>query len=401
MNNDTSNLNNNVALLNLWGTKNYGAILTSYGLQQFLSKNNYSSQLVRYILNEDLEAQNDVFDQFAIAELSVTPPIANYDQLVKLNDHFDNFIVGSDQIWRGICTYYFDYYFYLDFVKNEKRKIACAASFGKAELARLPIIHEIASQLLSRFNLITVREKSAVAVCQRELGALATHVIDPVFYLSEGDWSALANKSTRALPERFAATYLLDSASVETAVAPLVDNIPFINIVQNENTPASIYDWLKAIRDCSCLITDSFHGMCFGLIFNKPMVVIANYQRGVDRFTSILKQLALMDRLVDDISQIPPHLLTEAPFADVERVLLDKLTHDATSILLDALQCPPKESEVDFAALAKKDARWHKSPSALWLKVKSLLGYFLAPKHNRWTHKEVYKDIKTRLKIKQ
>ncbi len=391
-------LNRKVALLNLWGTKNYGAILTSYGLQQFLSKHQYTSQLVRYIINSTLN-QDDVFDAFALAELSLTPYIANYKDLSKLNETYDNFIVGSDQIWRGICTFYFDYFFYLDFVQTKKRKIACAASFGKNELGRLPIIVKNAAQLLKRFDHISVREKSGVDVCKRELSAQATHVLDPVFYLPVDKWSELADKATRDLPDKFVASYLLNASSVDATIAPLMGDTPVIDIVKNEKDEASVYSWLKAIRDCSCLITDSFHGMCFGLIFNKPLAIIANYQRGIDRFTSILEQLSLMDRMVDDISQVSLEFLQREPLDEERLKHLRHLVESSTQSLLHALEQEPKQVEIDIKALAKKDLLWHCSPSALWLLTRSLAGYFLGPKYNQWYHKEVYKDLKTRLRI--
>ena len=68
-----------------------------------------------------------------------------------------------------------------------------------------------------------------------------------------------------------------------------------------ENTLPNIWaaDWLKCFAKSKFVITDSFHGMCFALIFNKPFIVIANYGRGIERFESLLDMCNLNDRLID------------------------------------------------------------------------------------------------------
>ncbi|MCS3161253.1 polysaccharide pyruvyl transferase family protein [Bacteroides faecis] len=57
--------------------------------------------------------------------------------------------------------------------------------------------------------------------------------------------------------------------------------------------------WLRAFMDADMVIVDSFHGMVFSIIFNKPFWVIGNANRGMSRFTSLLKVFHLEDRLLD------------------------------------------------------------------------------------------------------
>lgn len=46
------------------------------------------------------------------------------------------------------------------------------------------------------------------------------------------------------------------------------------------------------------IVTDSFHGTVFSILFNKPFVVLGNELRGQARFVSLLKIFGLEDRLV-------------------------------------------------------------------------------------------------------
>lgn len=98
---------------------------------------------------------------------------------------------------------------------------------------------------------------------------------------------------------------------------------------------ATIYEWVRAFQDCKCVITDSFHGTCFAIIFNKPFLCIKNAQRGATRFTSLLKQFGLEDRLIHSHEELPGkiHLLR---FMDEDAVSLKK--HSLKQRALDWLQ---------------------------------------------------------------
>lgn len=68
-----------------------------------------------------------------------------------------------------------------------------------------------------------------------------------------------------------------------------------------------VEDWLKGFRDSDYVITDSFHGTVFAIIFNKPFITILNRERGVDRFNTLLGLFGLSDRLItshDELERI-------------------------------------------------------------------------------------------------
>lgn len=62
----------------------------------------------------------------------------------------------------------------------------------------------------------------------------------------------------------------------------------------------SIENWLASFDQAKYVITDSFHGSVFSIIFNKPFITIGNKERGMSRFNSLLKQFNLEDRLLVD-----------------------------------------------------------------------------------------------------
>lgn len=89
----------------------------------------------------------------------------------------------------------------------------------------------------------------------------------------------------------------------------------------------AIEDLVKAYSMCNFVITDSFHGTCFAIIFNKPFISIANYERGARRFESLLRWTGLSDRMVSSIEEIynRPELLLPIDYATVnERVAVFK-----------------------------------------------------------------------------
>lgn len=63
-----------------------------------------------------------------------------------------------------------------------------------------------------------------------------------------------------------------------------------------------VEEWIRGFMDAEFVVTDSFHGTVFSIIFNKPFISIANESRGTTRFTSLLKLFQLEDKLVHSLS---------------------------------------------------------------------------------------------------
>lgn len=228
------------------------------------------------------------------------------------------YVVGSDQCWRPRYNTFLTSMF-LDFAKEEKpKRIAYAASFGTDQWEFTQEKTSICAPLAQKFDFVSVREDSGVKLCKDHLGVNAVHVLDPTLLLTKEDYILLikAEKEPKAKGTLF--NYILDPDTVKSAFINRVAKERGLKSFQvlpkcqaetrtKEDVKNRIEDcvfpgvttWLRAFMDAEMTIVDSFHGMVFSIIFNKPFWVIGNANRGMSRFTSLLKVFHLEDRLLD------------------------------------------------------------------------------------------------------
>lgn len=231
---------------------------------------------------------------------------------------YDAYVVGSDQVWRPRYNAFLTSMF-LDFAKEEKpKRIAYAASFGTDQWEFTQEMTSICAPLAQKFDFVSVREDSGVKLCKEHLGVDAVHVLDPTLLLTKEDYIHLieAEKEPKAKGTLF--NYILDPDTVKSAFINRVAKERGLKSFQvlpkcqaetrtKDNVKNHIDDcvfpgvttWLRAFMDAEMTIVDSFHGMVFSIIFNKPFWAIGNVSRGMSRFTSLLKMFHLEDRLLD------------------------------------------------------------------------------------------------------
>lgn len=229
-------------------------------------------------------------------------------------ENFNAVIVGSDQVWRKayIDDKYYKSYF-LDFVAgSEIKKIAYAASFGKDYWEGKDDIDDI-SKLLSDFTAVSTREKSGVAICKNSFGfSDAKHVLDPTMLMNKEFYKneIILKYDTSRVSKGGLLTYVLDEDNEKKEIINFVkEKLHIINInhLKGFNSFKTIYsipEWLASFSNADFVVTDSFHGMVFSIIFEKNFVVIGNKTRGIDRFLSLLSLLELEDRLIFSSKQI-------------------------------------------------------------------------------------------------
>lgn len=332
---------------------NYGGILQNYALQYVLRSLGYSVETINWQENKSviyivisyvyrlfahyvLRKKNiptDMFlnvtnKQFLYISSNIQTFIKEYIKLSKqisslkkigeVNGYcYDAIIVGSDQVWLQ----QYAPTMYLDFVKDENvLKIAYAASFGQGRWTYDDYKTEVCSRLAKKFNAISVREDSAVYLCEKKLGVSAIQVLDPTLLLNSEIYSSLISK--QEIVKSYLMTYILDANAHKENIINCVSKllkIPECSIRENKQTWKLFGDnshlviqpiekWLQGFRDCEFVVTDSFHGVAFSIIFNKQFIAIGNRKRGLDRFQSILKQFNLLDRLVDENTDIDNYL---------------------------------------------------------------------------------------------
>ena len=227
---------------------------------------------------------------------------------------FDAFIVGSDQVWRP--EYVPDIgNFFLDFTNGwNVRRIAYAASFGNSNPLYTDREKKSCGDLAARFNAISIREKSGLDIITRFKWKVKNKaiVLDPTMLLSKEKYlSLLPSKKSKTQNKVFC--YILDE---EYEINNLINRL--CNLLEKErydffykklrtNTHTalpSIEEWLMNIRDAEYIVTDSFHGMVFSILFNKKFFVYYNSKRGNDRFESLLEYFGLRKCIINDLKEL-------------------------------------------------------------------------------------------------
>ena len=225
----------------------------------------------------------------------------------------NSFIVGSDQVWRCIYARSIESvpFFFLNFATKEQRNnsIAYAASFGSDEWEGTEEETAECAKLIKDFKAVSVREHSGVRICKEVFGIDAVQMPDPTLLLNQEDYNYLIkNWRTKKISNPFMAIYILDENEKNKMLAHslcLESNLYPQHLMPHsgakklmDRLPLSVPQWLRFIRDCECVLTDSFHGCAFSIIFNKPFICLGNKSRGTARFDSLLNTFGLQERLV-------------------------------------------------------------------------------------------------------
>lgn len=217
------------------------------------------------------------------------------------------YCVGSDQTWNAECNYCLDPVYFLEKVPVACKKISVAASFGRPSLPESEI--EDTRRLLSSFDAISVRESSSVAILDA-LGIEGSVALkDPVLLCRSSYWSDLTAQIPRAA-EPYVLVYMLNDNPRMVEYAGMLASerglkAKIITFNPLKKAPGGLgaiclpspEEWVAAFRDASYVVTDSFHGTCFSLLFEKPMVVF-NPPRFSVRLADVLSDFGLAGRRV-------------------------------------------------------------------------------------------------------
>ncbi len=207
----------------------------------------------------------------------------------------DAWIVGSDQVWRPWCSPHIANCF-LDFVPDDVAKISYAASFGTDMWEISPELTRHIKPLAKRFRAVSVRELSGAGLCEQHLGVRATPVLDPTMLLTADDYLSITGPDDHP-GGRYIAAYVLDNnRQKRKAVRDLAKacGLPVEKVgVMHRDRFDSVEYWLSTIAHAEYVITDSFHGTVFSIIFRRTVMVLGNNVRGNTRLKSLIDSLYL------------------------------------------------------------------------------------------------------------
>ena len=360
-------------IINLWFTRNYGAILTCYALQKALTALGNEVQVVNYMNSMWRKLYTGTFSEhFAGSHLNLTKPFQSEEDLVSLNNDTDVFIVGSDQVFRHKFYAMHGYIPYLlAFASADKRKLACSASFGCTEYDGSPIEACMFKYNLQQFDGVSVREDSGVDILKR-MGIKSTQIVDPVFYLSSEEWNCLADENHTPVKKGilyFSLSYA-DHAENPPVLFYLKKHLSKEINIQQFDYSRSVPEWLDSIRQADFVVTDSFHGTCFSILLHKPFVVLAAYPEMRTRMDQILKTLGLTEHIITpDTDSGLDCLLKPIDWNAVDRILEEERNR-ALDWLKQHLDAPVKEKPADSIIL---NMLWRRSQQAETIKNTAVL----------------------------
>ncbi len=369
-------IHHDVGIVGLWFGLNYGSILTYYSLYEVVKSMGYSAMMVnkpevlwrpKYA---DRESIANKFIYKYCGEENISECHHSSIDYKHLNEHCDNFIVGSDVVWNyQICGHDAGQFFFLDFVNDDKKKIAMASSFGSGYDA--PEEERIKSEhYLKKFDFIGVRENEAINICSDVFNAKADKIMDPVFLCDRNIYHRLADNSELNDNAKFVSSYILGPGPLKAELLQKIAGILGCEMrcLPNPNNPTNfekktglkaletpcVEDWLYYFKHTQCYIGDSFHGLCFSIIFERPFVVIVNRGQSLARFKTLLSTIGLENRMInidddnmseDVINNRINEILEQKIDYDKVRKIISEKADESYKWLQNAISCKKKLSE--------------------------------------------------------
>ena len=375
---DALNHHYDVGIVGIQYGVNYGSILTYYALYRLMQQKGYDVVMMpkpHHLWNNNFNKPNTIAQRFIQPRCNVFPVPKTEEQFVEMNDRCTDFLVGSDCLWNWyVCGKDTDTFFFLDWVECGHRKIAYATSFAADKMVGPEPYVQRGIYYLQKFDAVSMRENSGVKALQEKYGRPdAVQVLDPVFMCGREIYDEAA--AMVDCPAGVFA-YVLNSFNTPQQVLSVLDHVGQmqqmpVHLCGNPNDMAtprkrygerllpllSVEEWLCYIKNSSFVIGDSFHAMCFALIYHKPFAIIyENMDAGsaIARFQDLLKALGLEDRLLNswnDMDGVTRLVNTPIDWQEVDRRMARRRSF-SEQWLEDALhkelrQYAPEEYVVD------------------------------------------------------
>ena len=232
-----------------------------------------------------------------------------FTQAIEQRYGIEAFVVGSDQVWRPAFNVGRLYNMYLDFVGENAKKVAYAASFGVSDWEYSEKEAEQCKALAKRFDAISVREETGINLCRQHLDVEACLALDPILLLNDKDYLSLC--CDIPIENDFVFVYALHLNDKMLSFAHRMADkygkrIKVLQAGDKLHPDDSIEKWIASFRDATVVVTDSFHGMALSVVFHKPFFTFKNESGGQERISSFLSQYGLTERLVDEGQEYHP-----------------------------------------------------------------------------------------------
>ncbi len=327
-----------------WAT-NYGAVLQAYALQYYLYKLGHEVSIINYrpkrhkktffkcfftkrpwIIPKRISEyfKENTIERFRRTYLNETRIYETENEIKKEPPKFDIYICGSDQIWNPSFTLGGEGkptgVYFLDFGESNITRIAYAVSFGCVKYP--DVAGKLMKKYISSFKSISVREQTGTEILSGFGLKNALTLPDPTLLLDQTDYLFTKNECRSG---EMAFVYILrNENTIACQIQKLIEK-KYIFINPNKIfREYTIEQWINYIQRTKLVITNSYHGVLFSLIYHVPFLVILSHgvSAGMnDRFYTILTPIGLEHRA---IQKFEVRQITELLNEDIDWTIVDK-----------------------------------------------------------------------------
>lgn len=316
-----------IGILTFHRSTNFGSLLQTYGLYKKINDLGYDCEIIDYRCEaietaENLKVKLDIkypkeiiktilfqpiqnkkakeFRRFTFTHMKLSRP-CNENDISDLENNYDKIIVGSDIVWGRDITHD-DYTYFLDFVRDNKKKFAFSSSVGNCVIRN---DESKLKKLLNEFQKIAVREKDAVEWVNQISGVNAYWVCDPTMLLTAKEWEKIIPISKRR--GKYVLVYFDDPRHKCLHDAIKYGELHHMKVYfikyglpvkgTDCKQPTTLDEFLSLIKNAEMIFTASYHGMLFSVYFEKQFMFYTRAHKS--RFLSIADRLGLMDQCGD------------------------------------------------------------------------------------------------------
>lgn len=281
-----------VGIIGYINDNNIGNILLKYSM--FVLLKSFGLNPILISLKDDKKNIDFLKNNLIMKEIT-----DYYTQLKE--DDYDFLLVNSDQAWCYRSKYILEIGF-LSFAENWKiPKIVYGASLAHSHWNISKKVLNSAKKLVKQFKGISVREYNSIKIIKNNLGVEPNFVLDPTMLISKDEYLKIIKnyKMDIDFKKNYLCSYILDESTTLINYINDVSNYLKYNIIYIQlNVTNYIEKFIFSLNICKSVITDSFHGTVFAIIFNKPFITFINNLRGNIRFFSLKETFELHNRFI-------------------------------------------------------------------------------------------------------
>ena len=337
----------NISLITYHYSGNHGAVMQAYALCRYLKEHGHNVQIIDIRQDESggrpLIVEIVLFFVFGyrIRKIlrkyypSLTKHYKTMDALREDPPISDVYIVGSDQVWNPLISKELMMAYFLDFGPESMKRISYASSFGKSKwIVDDPEVTEKVRKLLGRFTALSVREQQGKEICETTFQLSPTVVLDPVFL--NDNYSELVSKvydGTEFICYKMNRTEdfwnNIQAVGELLGVKPTLLNYNYPKRGFKYCFPPSLTTWLKKLATAKFIITDSFHGIAFSIIFRKQFVAILNDDGLNSRLLNLMNVMGLQERVFPSVEAMLKNKswMTRIDYSSKEEIINKQVSH--------------------------------------------------------------------------